>query len=199
MRLTGLSAARLPGPRKQPSDGIAMTVIHVCSLARLAETARRHRPSHMITLMSDVSDVERPGHIPPQQHLALEFNDIPDPLPGMVAPAAGHVQDVLRFAGEWRQEQAPLLIHCWAGISRSTAAAYAAVCALNPERDEAEVAETLRAASPSATPNPRMVRLADTILGRDGRMVQAIAGIGRGQFAGEGEPFSLSLDGPERR
>ena len=56
----------------------------------------------------------------------------------MVAPAAGHVQEVLRFAGEWRQEKAPLLIHCWAGISRSTAAAYATVCALNPERDEEE-------------------------------------------------------------
>jgi predicted protein tyrosine phosphatase len=109
-----------------------MTVIHVCSLARLPETAERHKPSHLITLMSDVSDVERPGHIPPEQHLALAFNDIPDPLPGMVAPAAGHVQEVLRFAGEWRQDRAPLLIHCWAGISRSTAAAYATICALKP-------------------------------------------------------------------
>jgi predicted protein tyrosine phosphatase len=170
-----------------------MTEIHVCSLAQLARTAAQHQPSHLITLMSDVSGVERPGHIPPAQHLALQFNDIPEPLPGMVAPAETHVRDLLRFGGQWQQDTAPLLIHCWAGISRSTAAAYMLVCALNPDRDEEEVASTLRAAAPSATPNPRLVRLADDVLGREGRMVQAISRIGRGETAGEGAPFSMPL------
>jgi hypothetical protein len=90
-----------------------------------------------------------------------------------------------------------LLIHCWAGISRSTAAAYMlTVCALNPDRDEEEIADTLRQAAPSATPNPRLVSLADGVLGREGRMVQAISRIGRGETAGEGTPFSLSLEKP---
>lgn len=88
----------------------------------------------------------------------------------------------------------PLVFHCWAGISRSTAAAYIAACALAPERDEANLALALRQASPSATPNARFVALADDILGRRGRMVDAIRGIGRGAEAMEGTPFMLQLN-----
>ena len=84
-----------------------------------------------------------------------------------------------------------MLIHCWAGISRSTAAAYTALCMLRPDSDEEALARELRAASPSATPNRLIVSLADDILGRDGRMVKAIAGIGRGADAFEGTPFIL--------
>ncbi len=64
---------------------------------------------------------------------------------------------------------------------------------LAPERDEAEIAAALRAASPSATPNPRLVAIADGLLGRSGRMVAAIAAIGRGAEAFEGVPFTLAL------
>ena len=84
-------------------------------------------------------------------------------------------------------------MQCYAGISRSTAAAYIAACALAPERDEAEVARALRDASPSATPNALFVAIADRMLGRGGRMVAAIAEIGRGADAFEGEPFRLAL------
>ena len=87
----------------------------------------------------------------------------------------------------------PMLIHCYAGVSRSTAAAFIAACALKPERDEFEVARALRAASPTATPNARLVALADAALGRDGRMSEAIAAIGRGEDCFEGTPFALEL------
>ena len=90
--------------------------------------------------------------------------------------------------------RAPLLIHCFAGISRSTAAAYTVAAALAPDRDEAELAATLRRLSPSATPNIRIVSLADRILGRRGRMIAAIEGIGRGVDATEGVPFRLKID-----
>jgi predicted protein tyrosine phosphatase len=62
-----------------------------------------------------------------------------------------------------------------------------------PSRGEDEIALVLRRASPSATPNARLVAIADDILGRNGRMVTAIAGIGRGEDAFEGTPFSLAL------
>jgi predicted protein tyrosine phosphatase len=80
------------------------------------------------------------------------------------------------------------------GISRSTASAYAGVCALNPQRDEASIAQSLRRASPTATPNIRIVTLADRLLGRDGRMVAAIETIGRGIMAEEAAPFRLDLE-----
>ena len=110
----------------------------------------------------------------------------------MVTPDEAHMNELLEFVRAWPRE-APLVIHCYAGISRSTAAAYATVCALLPERDEAEIATALRAASPTATPNARLVALADRALRREGRMVRAIEAIGRGQDAYEGEPFSLAL------
>jgi predicted protein tyrosine phosphatase len=86
------------------------------------------------------------------------------------------------------------VLHCYMGISRSTASAYAAVCALNPLRDEDGIAKALRRASPTATPNIRIVSLADKLLGRDGRMVAAIETIGRGIVAEEAAPFRLDLE-----
>ncbi|WP_275428021.1 hypothetical protein, partial [Enterobacter hormaechei] len=64
---------------------------------------------------------------------------------------------------------------------------------VNSDRDEAEIAADLRAKSPSATPNARLVAIADGLLRRDGRMIDAIARIGRGRDAFEGEPFWLPL------
>ena len=87
-----------------------------------------------------------------------------------------------------------MVVHCYAGISRSTAAAFASVCALNPRRDEFAVAQALREASPTAYPNPRIVALADDLLGRDGRMTAAVEAIGRGAIAAEGVPFRLDLE-----
>ncbi|MBV9556017.1 MAG: hypothetical protein JO254_02955 [Pseudolabrys sp.] len=87
-----------------------------------------------------------------------------------------------------------MVVHCYAGISRSTAAAFVAACALNPGRDEMQIAQAIREASPTATPNARIVSIADRLLGRRNRMVRAIESIGPGTMAYEGHPFSLALD-----
>ena len=100
---------------------------------------------------------------------------------------------LLDFARRW-DRKAPIVIHCFAGISRSTAAAYSVAAALAPTRDEAELAATLRRLSPSATPNIRLVSIADRLLGRQGRMIAAIGSIGRGADAFEGVPFALKID-----
>jgi predicted protein tyrosine phosphatase len=99
---------------------------------------------------------------------------------------------LLTFIRQW-DRTSPMLIHCWAGVSRSTAAGYIATCLLQPERDEEELAWALRKASPSATPNPMLIKLADEALGREGRMRRAIADIGRGADAFEGAPFRLDV------
>ena len=86
-------------------------------------------------------------------------------------------------------------MHCYAGISRSTAAAFVSVCALNPASDEQAVAAALRRASPTATPNIRIVALADYLLVRSGRMVRAVEAIGPGMVVPEAQPFRLDLAG----
>src|SRR4029077_8754861 len=71
--------------------------------------------------------------------------------------------------------------------------AFVSACALNPRRSEAEIAKDIRRLSPTATPNIRIVTIADQMLGRGGRMVAAIESIGRGVACYEGHPFRLDL------
>jgi predicted protein tyrosine phosphatase len=71
-------------------------------------------------------------------------------------------------------------------------AAFISLCALNPEADEFKLARALRAASPTAYPNRRLVTLGDNVLSRSGRMVAAVEHIGRGELAEEGKVFALS-------
>lgn len=92
------------------------------------------------------------------------------------------------------------LIHCRAGISRSTAAAFVTACALNPLADEEAIAVALRRVAPFARPNELLVRLGDSALAREGRMSAAIAATRAlrrpADFdlfgaQGEGTPFEL--------
>jgi predicted protein tyrosine phosphatase len=167
-------------------------MIHVCSLARLHETVTGTGARHIVSLLGD-ERVERPHGIAAENHLWLRLHDISSPLDGYVLPEEEHVADLLQFVRGW-DRRAPLVMHCYAGISRSTASAFASVCALAPHRDEASIAQALRRASPTATPNMRIVGLADRLLGRDGRMIAAIETIGRGVIAAAGEPFRLELE-----
>ncbi|MTH96171.1 tyrosine phosphatase family protein [Roseibium sp. RKSG952] len=168
-------------------------MLYVCSLSRLQETVDKTRASHLVTLISGETEVARPERISPDRHLFLEFNDIVTPVEGMTAPGEEHVVRLIRFAGGW-DRQSPMVIHCWAGISRSTAGAYITACYLNPDRDEDDLAQLLRKKAPSATPNARLVAMADRLLERDGRMIEAIRKIGRGATAFEGTPFAFPLD-----
>jgi predicted protein tyrosine phosphatase len=168
-------------------------MIHVCSLARLHETVVDTGARHVVSLIGDEARVERPSSIAPENHLWLRLHDISVPLQGYIIPDEAHIADLLEFVRSW-DRRAPLVVHCFAGISRSTASAYVSVCALSPHRNERNIANALRRASPTATPNIRIVSLADRLLGRDGRMVAAIETIGRGIMAEEATPFRLELE-----
>jgi predicted protein tyrosine phosphatase len=170
-----------------------MTAIYVCPLSRLAETVARSGARHIVTLINADTPVPRPVAVEPANHLRVSVNDICEPREGMVCPSAEHVGTLLGFVRSW-DRGAPLVIHCYAGVSRSTAAAFSAYCALRPDLDEAEVAIRLRQRSPEATPNLRLVALADAALGRAGRMLGAVEAIGRGAEAFEGRVFRLGLD-----
>lgn len=167
-------------------------MIHVCPLAHLDATVTRTGASHVLSVINAGTPVIRPAAIRAEDHLFVGFNDIVEPQEGLVHPALEHVEAILGFVGRWPR-RAPLVVHCYAGISRSTASAFIAACALDPRRDEADIARALRLASPSATPNALLVAHADALLGRQGRMSAAIAAIGRGQEAMWGEPFEIAL------
>ncbi|HTT47256.1 MAG TPA: protein-tyrosine phosphatase family protein [Pseudolabrys sp.] len=168
-------------------------MIHVCSLARLHDTVDATGARHIVTLLRLTDRVERPAHIAPENHLVLAVDDITAPVDGYAAPGEEHVQRLIDFVGKW-DRAAPMVVHCFAGISRSTAGAFVAACALNPRRDEMAIAWEVRRASRTAQPNARIVSIADRLLKRQGRMVRAIETIGPGDLATEGRPFRLDID-----
>ncbi|HEX3917939.1 MAG TPA: protein-tyrosine phosphatase family protein [Caulobacteraceae bacterium] len=166
-----------------------MTLI-VTPLGRLPQVIAERAPSHLITLLSPPEMIPTPAGIAPERHLRLSVHDIEAPEHGLVAPDAALVERIFEFALRWN-ETAPMVVHCWAGISRSTATAFAIACERNPHADEFAIAQALRRASRTALPNRRIVALADDILDRRGRMLDAVEAMGGNGFAAEGVPFDL--------
>lgn len=171
-----------------------MGAIYVCSLDKLARTAQDSGASHVATLINADTKVPRPNLVSANNHLFLGFNDIVEPTEGLLPPGEMHVREFMKFVESWNQA-APMIVHCWAGVSRSTAGAMIATCMLRPELDEELVANTIRERSPEATPNIRLVEFADNILARNGRMVNAVKRIGRGVDCYEGSVFDLKISG----
>ena len=171
-------------------DVMSQEIIYVGPLSAVDLMVRQSGISHLITLINDQAMIDTPPEIAAERHLRLAMNDIAEPQPGLVPPGENHVAELIDFAIAW-DRQAPMLIHCWAGISRSTAAAFITLCTLNPEVDEHRIAGAIRDASPTATPNRRLVDLADGVLGRKGRMAGAVESIGHGEMTLEAEVFSL--------
>jgi len=170
-----------------------MSSIIVCPLPSIAEMAVRHGAREMVSLIAEKQDFHRPGVIAAHRHLKLAMNDIGFAGTGdLVAPSEQHVERLIGFVREWDQS-APIIIHCWMGVSRSPAAAVIAALSLHPEEDDFELAARLRKFAPHATPNTRLIEIGDTMLGRGGRLIKAIKGIGRGAETDGRASFTLPL------
>jgi predicted protein tyrosine phosphatase len=170
-----------------------MTCILVSPLSAIEQTIAAWRPSHLITLLSPEHMIETPPGIATEGHLKLALSDVVEDAHNMVLPSPEHVSRLVDFGRGWEAE-APILIHCWAGVSRSMAAAYTLLCQHGAPGRELEIARALRERAPHAYPNSLMIRHADMLLKRDGRMVEAIASIGRGEIVIEGSCVRLPLE-----
>ena len=167
--------------------------ILVCPLSKLSATIGKHKPTRIISILDPGWDFPDLGPTYVGRHLCLEFHDIHLPTLDRVMPAATHVDRLLRFLNRWDPKEA-LLIHCRAGIGRSTAAAFIAACYHNPAIDEQDIAATLRQTAPLARPNKTLIRIADNAMNRKGRMLSAMEiALRDASFvdASEGEPFEI--------
>ena len=183
------------GRRQGRVGGAGMSAIVVCPLSRLAETVAAYRASHIVTLINDgtlfCAPARRAGGEPSS---CRRSTTSPSRWTAWCCRRRSMCSDYPRLhAGRW-DRAAPIVVHCFAGISRSTAAAFSVFCAARPDLDEAEIALRLRQRSPEATPNARLVAIADEILGRSGRMVRAIEKIGRGAEASKAPSSRFRLD-----
>jgi predicted protein tyrosine phosphatase len=123
----------------------------------------------------------------PHRRLALRFHDIIDPVPARLAPSHDDVAQLLAFGrdpGLRREEDAAatgghLLIHCHAGVSRSTAAATLILVQACPDWPASAALEAVAQLRPRAWPNLRILELGDALLGRGGEIVAAVGTIYR--------------------
>ncbi|MGB1088822.1 MAG: tyrosine phosphatase family protein, partial [Alphaproteobacteria bacterium] len=125
----------------------------------------------------------------PARHIKLAMHDIVEQEFDMVPPARQDAERIIEVALSW-DRAAPLLVHCWAGVSRSGAAALMTLAALNPGREQ-EAAQLMRARSSWAMPNPLMIEHADDLLNCSGRLIGAANGMSPANLAAQGEPYRL--------
>ena len=151
-------------------------IIFVCPLSKLSEAVTIRKPARVVSILDPGSEFPKLGPAFVGRHLCLEFHDIHLPTLDHVMPAASHIDRLLRFLNRWDPHET-LLIHCRAGIGRSTAAAYIAACYHNPNTDEQTIAAALISASPTARPNKTLIRIADNAMSRKGRMLAAMENV----------------------
>lgn len=173
--------------------------VHVCALRHLSDMIEQTRARHLVSAIDGFFQPATPPTVAADRHLRLEMHDVVEARPDATLPARHHVLKLVEFVHGWDRRE-PMLIHCYAGLSRSTAAAFIALCAINPDTPEELIARALRRSSDTAVPNRLLVALADAELGREGRMSAALTSMGPHRFAAECEPFGVdALHGPRDR
>ena len=154
--------------------------VTICGIAELDEHGAAG-VTHVLSILGpDWPEPPVFTSFPPHRRLTLRFHDIIEPTPGQLGPSREDVAQILAFGrtlGELALSH--LLIHCHAGVSRSTAAATLILAQAYPDRPANEVLERVVQIRPRAWPNLRILELGDALLRRDGELVAAASAIYR--------------------
>jgi predicted protein tyrosine phosphatase len=147
-----------------------LAIHHVCGLdeLRLAPLSSADRIVSILDPFAPMPDELRSIDAPV---LVLRFDDVSD-ASDAAAPRAAHIRELLAFdAGAHEGER--LVVHCTAGISRSTGALAVLLAARHPELTD-EIFAAIRQIRPIAWPNSLVVSLGDELLGRGGALTSAL-------------------------
>ncbi len=185
------------------ADAIVPFRITVCGIGEL--------DGHCATGVSHVLSILDPDWPVPAafavfgQHrkLELRFHDvIEDDVRGVLPPHEDHVAALLAFGRDLTGEpvlNTHLLVHCHAGVSRSTASMALILAQAQPKVAADRIfAEVLRL-RPQAWPNLRMVEMGDRLLGRHGDLIAATHGVYRWHIRARPELADQMRDGGRGR
>ena len=174
-----------PRPRPWP-NGLTPFRVTICGIDELpAHNARG--VTHVLSLLApDWPPLAAFDLYPPHRRLELRFHDVIDPGPGAVAPQPDDIEQLLQFGRDLKDTpRAHLLVHCQAGVSRSTAAAILIVAQARAHRPAAEAVRAVVAYRPRAWPNLRIIEFGDALLGRGGELITAVAAHYRARLSRE--------------
>jgi len=114
-------------------------IITVCGIEELAGHGGLGA-SHVLSILDPDHPVpEAFGAFGEHAKLELRFHDIVDPRPGEILPSLAHVDSILAFGRTLHPEGASLLVHCHAGVSRSTASMALLIAQAMPDMPAADV------------------------------------------------------------
>jgi predicted protein tyrosine phosphatase len=155
-----------------------ISLITICGLDELKDHSMRG-VSHVLSILDPSwPEPEAFWAYDPHHRTTLHFHDIIEPLAGCILPERGHVEAILAFGHSLARSpdsgDGHLLIHCHMGVSRSTAAMAMILAQAKPEIPEEEILSRLEQLRPQIWPNSLMIAYADELLGREGRLTEAV-------------------------
>jgi predicted protein tyrosine phosphatase len=171
--------------------------IFVTSLFDMPYYVEELAPARVVSIIQPELQPDRPACLPETAHLRVGVHDISEQRAEQILPGHADVAALIEFLEGWNPMEGALLTHCYAGVSRSTATAL--IAAVLKTGDPAWSARRLRAASPHAYPNRRIVALADEILGLAGALVSACEAMGESSISVAEGPLTVLRIGPEQR
>jgi predicted protein tyrosine phosphatase len=157
----------------------SISLLTICGLDELEGHGERG-VTHVLSILDpDWPDPEAFRAYDAHHRTTLHFHDIVEPRAGLILPEVGHVAAILGFGeslarGGADRSDRHLLIHCHMGVSRSTAAMATILAQANPDAGEDEIFQHLEQIRPQIWPNSLMIGYADELLGRGGRLVEAL-------------------------
>jgi predicted protein tyrosine phosphatase len=176
--------------------------ITVCGLEELAGHADR-QVSHVLSILDpDQPEPEAFGGYGEHARLELKFHDIIEETPGFEAPQVKHVEKMLEFGQDLLLDPEParhLLVHCHAGISRSTAAMTLLLAQAQPGLGADEVLAQVVHIREKAWPNLRVLSMGAELLGRQGEFIEAAGAVYRLQLERRPEIKDFFMDGGRQR
>lgn len=164
------------------ADPLPPFTITVCGIEELAGHGSLGA-THVLSILDPDHPVpEAFGTFGEHAKLELRFHDIVDPRPGEIVPDRTHVDTILAFGRTLQTERASLLVHCHAGISRSTASMALVIAQAMPDWPAEKVLRAVHGIREKAWPNLRLMELGDAALDRGGALVAATHALHRLQL-----------------
>jgi predicted protein tyrosine phosphatase len=160
-----------------PMQTIPFSTLTVCGIEELPLHGSR-AVTHVLSILDpEYPEPDAFQAFPAHRRTILRFHDVIEPTPGCVTPERDHVEAILEFgrdSASGHPTEPHLLVHCHAGVSRSTAAMAMLMAQAEAQEDEDRLFARLLAVRAKAWPNSRLIGIADALLGRGGRLSAAL-------------------------